>query len=71
MESTTETAGRHQWKLEVVDSFEEAEAQTRAYWLSATPEERLNGLEALREQLYGDDPTSRRLQRFLEFVPQT
>ncbi len=58
------------WKLEKVGSFEEAEARTRAYWHAATPTERLNGLEQLREQLYGDDPTSRRLQRFLELVPQ-
>ncbi len=58
------------WKLEKVHSFEEAEAQTRAYWHAASPAERLNGLEQLREQLYGDDPASRRLQRFLELVPQ-
>ena len=62
---------RSHWKLEVVDSFEEAEASTRAYWHNSTSEERLNGLETLREQLYGPDPTRRRLQRFLELVPQT
>ncbi len=58
------------WKLEKVSSFAEAEAQTRAYWHAATPAERLNGLETLREQLYGQDQASRRLQRFLELVPQ-
>ena len=57
------------WKLERVDSFAEAEAQTRAYWHAATPAERLNALETLREQLYGPDQASKRLQRFLEIVP--
>ena len=57
------------WKLETAVTFEEAEAQTRAYWRKATPAERLNGLEALRQQLYGPDQSSRRLQRFLELVP--
>lgn len=61
---------RTTWKLEKVSSFAEAEAQTRAYWHAATPAERLNGLETLREQLYGQDQASRRLQRFLELVPQ-
>lgn len=61
---------RATWKLETAGSFAEAEAQTRAYWHAATPAERLNGLETLREQLYGQDQASRRLQRFLELVPQ-
>ena len=58
------------WKLEKAASFAEAEAQTRAYWHAATPAERLNGLETLREQIYGKDQASKRLQRFLELVPQ-
>ena len=58
------------WKLERVASFAEAEAQTRAYWHAATPAERLNGVETLREQLYGKDQAGQRLQRFLELVPQ-
>ena len=62
---------RSHWKLEVVSDFAEAESSTRAYWRAASPEERLNGLEALRTQLYGQDKSSRRLQRFLELVPQT
>lgn len=60
---------RSHWTLETM-TFEEAEAQTRAYWQNATPAERLNALETLREQLYGDLPTSQRLQRILELVPQ-
>ncbi|MBL9178333.1 MAG: hypothetical protein JNM65_09730 [Verrucomicrobiaceae bacterium] len=58
------------WKLEKVGSFAEAEAQTRAYWHAATPAERLNALETLREQLYAQDKTQRAFQRVLEIVPQ-
>lgn len=58
------------WTLERAGSFEEAEAQTRAYWHAATPAERLNALELLREQLYGPDQTAKRFQRVLELVPQ-
>ena len=61
---------RSHWPLEVVQEFAEAEAGTRAYWHMASPAERLNGLETLREQLYATDKSSRRLQRFLEIVPQ-
>ena len=60
---------RAHWKLEKVSSFAEAEAQTRVYWHAATPAERLNGLEMLREQIYGEDQSQRRLQRVLEIVP--
>lgn len=58
------------WRVETASSFEEAERQTRDYWRNATPAERLNALESLREPLYGPDQASRRLQRFLELVPQ-
>ena len=61
---------RLHWKLEVVSDFAEAEANTRAYWHAASPAERLNGLEMLRQQLYGPGKSSPRLQRFLELVPQ-
>lgn len=57
------------WKIVVADSFTEAEAETRAYWRSATPAERLNALEKLREPFYGKDQIGGRLQRFLEVVP--
>ena len=57
------------WKLVVTDSFAEAEAETRAYWRAATPAERLNALEKLREPFYGKDQIGGRLQRFLEVVP--
>ncbi len=57
------------WTLVVADSFAEAEAETRAYWRAATPAERLNALEKLREPFYGKDQIGGRLQRFLEVVP--
>ena len=58
------------WSIEIASGFEEAEKQTRAYWRNATPAERLNALETLREPFYGKDQTGGRLQRFLELVPQ-
>lgn len=61
---------RSHWTLETM-SFEEAEAQTRTYWHNASPEERLNALESVREQLYGENKSTRRLQRVLSLVPQT
>jgi hypothetical protein len=60
---------RAEWQIVVADSFAEAEAETRAYWRSATPAERLNALETLREPFYGKDQIGGRLQRFLEVVP--
>ena len=60
---------RQRWKLEFANSFEEAERQTRTYWHNASPAERLNALEQLREPFYAQDQTSPRLQRFLELVP--
>ena len=60
---------RADWKIVVADSFAEAEAETRAYWRAATPAERLNALEKLREPFYGKDQIGGRLQRFLEVVP--
>jgi hypothetical protein len=38
----------------------------KAYWLSKTPEERLEALEIMRQILYGYDPAATRLQRFCE-----
>jgi hypothetical protein len=58
------------WNIETASGFEEAEQQTREYWRNATPAERLSALETLREPFYGKDQTGRRLQRFLELVPQ-
>lgn len=60
---------RRDWKLVIARSFEEAEAETRAYWRNASPAERLNALEELRKPFYGEDQIGGRLQRFLEVVP--
>ena len=60
---------RASWSIVVAESFAEAEAETRAYWRNATPAERLNALEKLREPFYGKDQIGGRLQRFLEVVP--
>ena len=41
------------------------EPDDRAYWLSKTPEERLEALELMRQIHYGYDPSTARLQRVL------
>ena len=40
----------------------------KEYWLSKTPQERLEALELMRQINYGYDPTTARLQRVLEVV---
>ncbi|MBN1796905.1 MAG: hypothetical protein JW804_09555 [Sedimentisphaerales bacterium] len=39
----------------------------KEYWLSKTPEERLEAVELMRRIIYGDEAT-KRLQRVLEIV---
>ena len=39
------------------------ESDEKAWWLSRTPEERLQALELMRQRAYGYDPASTRLQR--------
>lgn len=36
------------------------------YWLQKTPEERILAVEFLRQQIFGYDPTTQRLQRVFE-----
>ena len=43
----------------VASSFEDADAEDDAYWLSRTPAERLAHLELLRRINYGDAATGR------------
>ena len=50
-----------------VVTFEEADAQDKAYWLSKTPRERLQHVELLRRINYGNHAAAR-LQRVLEVV---
>lgn len=54
-----------------VSSFDEAEKEDRAYWLSLTPEERLNALEKMRQINYDYDPASDRIQRVIEIAELT
>ena len=43
----------------------------KEYWLSKTPQERLQALEMMRQINYGYDPVTTRLQRVLEIVERT
>ena len=40
----------------------------KEYWLSKTPQERLEALEFVRQVFYGYDPATTRLQRVFEVV---
>ncbi len=49
--------------------LDQQDREDREYWLSKTPRERLQGVETIRQILYGYDP-SERLQRVLEVAEQ-
>lgn len=51
--------------LKVFSSFEELEADERAYWWSRTPQERLQAMELMRQLNHGSGYSSQRLQRVL------
>jgi len=40
----------------------------KEYWLSKTPQERLEAVELMRQIVYGYDPSVTRLQKVLEIV---
>lgn len=44
------------------------ESDEKEYWLSKTPEERLQALELMRQIIYGYDPATTRLQRVFEIA---
>jgi hypothetical protein len=44
------------------------ESDEKHYWLSKTPEERLQALELMRQIIYGYDSATARLQRVLEIA---
>ena len=44
------------------------ESDEKAYWLSKTPQERLEALEIMRQIVYGYDPATTRLQRVFAVV---
>ena len=43
----------------------------KEYWLSKTPEERLEAVELMRQVIYGYDPSTTRLQRVLEITQRS
>jgi hypothetical protein len=53
--------------FKVLSSFEEADREDREYWLSRTPQERLQYMELLRRINHGSAATAR-LQRVLEIA---
>lgn len=67
---TRAAARRAGWTLEVVQSFEEAEASERARWHAATPEERFEAAAQIRYIVYGKAAATARLQRVLEVVSE-
>ena len=50
----------------VGDAF--SESDEKAFWLSKTPQERLEAVQYLREIAYGHDAATGRLQRILEIA---
>ena len=44
------------------------ESDEKAYWLSRSPQERLEAIEILRQIAYGYDPATSRLSRFFEIA---
>lgn len=44
------------------------ESDDLEYWLSKTPQERLEAQELMRQIAYGYDPSTERIQRVLEIV---
>jgi hypothetical protein len=70
MDKMIENAKIDRTAFKVFSSFEEAEAETKAYWHSRTPEERLRHTELLRRINYGYRATAR-LQRVLEITQRT
>lgn len=40
----------------------------KEYWLTKSPQERIEAIEIMRNILYGSDPSTDRLQRFLEIT---
>jgi hypothetical protein len=54
--------------VQVKRMVEEAKAVGPKYWHSRTPQESLWALELMRQEAYGYDPATARLQRVLEIV---
>ena len=54
--------------VEVVDLNNQNEVEDIKFWLSRSPLERLEGMEAMRQSMYSYDPVSERLPRFFEII---
>ncbi len=50
-----------------IDNLKDSNDEKK-YWLSKTPQERVQAIEIMRKILYGEDATSGRLQRILEIT---
>lgn len=49
-------------------NFKSTDNDDKEYWLSKSFQERLEAIEYLRQIMFGYDPDTERLQRFLEVV---
>jgi hypothetical protein len=47
------------------------QSDDKEYWLSKTPQERLEAVELMRQIIYGYDPTTTRLQRVFEIAQRS
>ena len=56
--------------IEVVDLKAVDDSEDLKYWLSKSPIERLQGVEAMRQAMYDYDPVSERLPRFFEIITE-
>ena len=62
---------RAKWKMEVFNSFAEADEADRKYWRAKTPLERMQALEQIRGMAWGYDPNAKSrplFQRVVEIV---
>ena len=55
-------------KIEIFDNFEDPQQADKERRWSMTPIERLKILEILREQMYGKDDSTTRVQRVFEVI---
>ena len=55
-------------QFRIASSFAEAEAQDLAYWHAATPAQRFEALELMRQMVYAYDPATDRSPRLLEIA---
>jgi hypothetical protein len=47
------------------------QSDDKEYWLSKTPQERLEAVELMRQIIYGYDPSATRLQRVFEVTQRS